>query len=556
MDVTSRSTEERLADLERAVRALEIRLAVTGRSEPAVRGSALIEAPAAFDVVGVLTLIGRTLVLIGGAYLLRALTESGVLPLRAGVALAFAYAAAWLAAALRAAAGGQAWSGVAYGLTTSIVALPLLIEAAIRFSILGDVAAAFILVVIVLAVLAVAVRARLLPLAWVIVCGAAVTSVALAATSRSVLPFVVADIAIGIVTLWIGYTVDWIWLRWIPAFVANVAVLALAFGVANDSAAARPPAIVATQLLLFAGYFASIAVRTLVREREVNVFEALQGTAALAIGFGGAVYVTQTTGEGAVLLMGFGVACAIAAYAVAFAFVARLQGLRRNYYFYMSIAIVLLLAATASFGAPATMAWAALAVLACWTAPRTDHRLLAFHGAIYALAAAVQSGLLTASAAAFVSTPVTAAPSPLFALVFAAACTCWAAPPMTRGSTKTVRLPRAALVFLLTICAAGASVTLLATVSTDRGFIATVRTAAIAAAALLSAAAGGAPRFLEAGWLVYPLLVTGGIKLAAEDLPRSGASTLFVAFAVYGVALIAAPRIYARGRQRMMRPTG
>jgi len=55
---------------------------------------------------------------------------------------------------------------------------------------------------------------------------------------------------------------------------------------------------------------------------------------------------------------------------------------------------------------------------------------------------------------------------------------------------------------------------------------------------------------------VYPLLVTGGIKLAAEDLPRSGASTLFVAFAVYGVALIAAPRIYARGRQRMMRPTG
>ena len=45
-----------------------------------------------------LTLAGRTLMVLGGAYLLRAITESGRLPASAGVVIGLGYALAWLGA--------------------------------------------------------------------------------------------------------------------------------------------------------------------------------------------------------------------------------------------------------------------------------------------------------------------------------------------------------------------------------------------------------------------------------------------------------------------------
>src|SRR5580765_1248525 len=51
-------------------------------------------------------LVGRTLVVLGGAYLLRALTETHVLPASAGVGLGLLYGAPWLLLASRSAARG------------------------------------------------------------------------------------------------------------------------------------------------------------------------------------------------------------------------------------------------------------------------------------------------------------------------------------------------------------------------------------------------------------------------------------------------------------------
>jgi len=73
--------------------------------------------------------------------------------------------------------------------------------------------------------------------------------------------------------------------------------------------------------------------------------------------------------------------------------------------------------------------------------------------------------------------------------------------------------------------------------------VATVRTIALAATALALAWLGRAPQWREAAWLVYPTLAAGGVKLLAEDFPHSTAATLFVALAMYGGALIAAPRL-------------
>jgi Ni/Fe-hydrogenase subunit HybB-like protein len=82
--------------------------------------------------------------------------------------------------------------------------------------------------------------------------------------------------------------------------------------------------------------------------------------------------------------------------------------------------------------------------------------------------------------------------------------------------------------------------------SIDPGMLATIRTGVLAIAALLAAWVGRHARFREWDWLVYPLLVGIGVKMAAQDFMHSRPATLFVALALYGAALILAPRMRRR----------
>jgi len=580
MDDRRHNAEARLAELEAAVRTLAQRLdaletAAPGDSPPSVvrgdcppspgsgvrrhadPGSAAEAARPAgagdsdrhgSDLAGVLSLVGRTLVVLGGAYLLRALTDAALWTPAIGVSLGFAYAAAWLIVADRTAASSRA-SATFHGLTVSIVALPLLWETVTRFQLFGGAPASALLSLVWLAIGVAAVRNRLQTLAWIVVLGALVESVALTAATGSVLAFAIADIALGVATLWIGYTVDWVFLRWPPALVADLAVLALAAGVSTHAMAAAPESILACEVVLLVGYLGSVAVRTLVRGRDANAFEVLQSAAALAIGFGGAIYVTQATGRGVAALGAIGVVCGAAAYAAAFAFVARRQGIRRNFYFYSSLALVLVIAGTTLLLGQPSLVWAALACVCSWTAYRTGRAALALHAAVYVAAAAIASGLAAAATTALVGAPVAQSPfSPGFVAVFAAAACCWLIPTSSDVSEAGafVRLPRLVLAIILAWCISAWLVVAVTSGLAEPGLTATVRTGALAAVALALAWAGRRPRFREAGWLVYPVLITGGIKLLAEDLPRSRPATMFLALAFYGAALIAAPRIAHR----------
>jgi hypothetical protein len=60
---------------------------------------------------------------------------------------------------------------------------------------------------------------------------------------------------------------------------------------------------------------------------------------------------------------------------------------------------------------------------------------------------------------------------------------------------------------------------------------------------LCAAWIGRHPRFREWGWLVYPLLVAIGLKMMTQDFKFSRPSSLFIAMALYGAALIVAPRL-------------
>jgi hypothetical protein len=73
--------------------------------------------------------------------------------------------------------------------------------------------------------------------------------------------------------------------------------------------------------------------------------------------------------------------------------------------------------------------------------------------------------------------------------------------------------------------------------------IATLRTAVLAATAVVVALLGRHAGTREFATLLYPVLVWGALKLLVEDLPASPPLLLFIAFALYGAALIAGPRI-------------
>jgi hypothetical protein len=193
-------------------------------------------------------------------------------------------------------------------------------------------------------------------------------------------------------------------------------------------------------------------------------------------------------------------------------------------------------------------------VLAAWGARRLHRTTLAAHALVYLCAAAAPSGLAAAAVTGLLF-PATEPWAPVGAaawLTLAAAAVCWAlsTPEARRESGRTAHALRVALAVFAAAGFAGAGLVVARSMlpltppaESQAALIATVRTAVLAAAALVVAWLGRQDDTREFGTLLYPVLVCGALKLLVEDLPASPPLLLFIAFALYGGALIAGPRI-------------
>jgi hypothetical protein len=76
----------------------------------------------------------------------------------------------------------------------------------------------------------------------------------------------------------------------------------------------------------------------------------------------------------------------------------------------------------------------------------------------------------------------------------------------------------------------------------DAPVVDAVRTAVIAVTAVVLAFAGRRRALPELTWLVYPTLAAGAVQVLVEGLARGRPITLFVAFALYGGALVMVSR--------------
>ncbi len=564
MPATTSSVEERLSELARAVERLEGRVAALERGAPrrapspgaaaGARPSGAEEEWDASQVTRALSLGGRTLLVLAGAFVLRALTDSGRIPAWMGVGLGFAYAGAWIAMADRAARAGQALSAGFHAAAAVVIGFPLLFEGATRFRLFSPAGAVATLGALTGVALLVASRRGMRAQAWIVSAGGALTALGLMAASGALVPGALYLALLGAATLWIGYVRDWTLLRWPVALVADLVALLVAVHAVDRGSSEGPGAALLVQATLVAVYLGSIATRTLYMGRKVVPFEMVQTGAVLAVGIGGAVWVALRTGLGHA---GFGVAALLfgaVSYAVAFAFVAR-QRIRENFYFYTSVGIVLVVAGVALLlGEPArSIAFGVLAVILAVASRRQRSRTLASHAAAYALAAALASGLVAGSVGAlFVGGAVSWSPGPgaLAALLAGVACA-WITGDVPRTSVLE-RIPPLAVDLAVLLGSAATAVAWLAPVvagtgaATSPGALATLRTGALVGAVLAAAFAGRRAAFGEAAWLAYPLLGIGGLKILLEDLPRGRPASLVLGFALYGLALILVPRLRAR----------
>ncbi|MBI5070598.1 MAG: hypothetical protein HZB56_20410 [Deltaproteobacteria bacterium] len=554
-----------LLKLERRVAALEAGPVRTARPAAARRAAPAPEEeesilPAGLGLTEALSLGGRTFLVLAGAFVLRHLTESQTLPTWLGVALGLAYAGTWLFMADVAGRAGRPWSAGFHGLATVAVGLPLLLEAASRFKLLSPPLAAALLLALTGVALAVAVRRRLHGLAWLVTVGGTLTAVALMLVSGRLGPATAYLILLGVATLWLGYVVDWLYLRWPVALVADLVMAFLALRAGAQATAEGPTVALLVQALLVAGYFGSFAARTLLLQRKVVAFEVFQTAAAILVGLGGAVLVAARSGSGRPALGAVSLVFGAGAYAVAFAFVERRQKIRENFYFYASVALVFTLAGTTLLlpGGALAVVWAALAVGAGLLARRQRSATLALHAAVYGVAAALAGDLVHHAAEALFGPPEVAwSPAGLASVLVAAgmAATTWLTAHQDGPARPLARVPRFLLFLALALSVTGLLTGWLGPLlagapgaGASPSVLAAVRTAVLSSGALLLAWLGRSPRWAEAGWLVYPVLGVAGIKILLEDLRVGRPATQVLTFAFFGAALILVPRL--RGRKK------
>ncbi len=563
--------EDRVVTLEREVDRLSARLAAVERSTPVVAGGEAveasgIEAAAAAGVArleGVPALVGRTCLVLGGAFLVRSLTEAGTLSSGIGVSLGVLYALGWLVLADRAAAAGRHLSGAFHALASALIVYPLLVEATTRFGLVAPRPAAALLAVATAFGLAVAWRRAFRTVAWITVLAALGTGMVLLFRTRAVTPFVIYLLALAIASLVFAYGRGWRGQRWLVAMALDAVVAML--GALLLVGKTPPPwlglgPVLLAQLGLVVVYLGAFVLRLLFQERDVTPFAILQTCLVLLIGF-----------EGALALAPGGTRQAVAVGALAAGVLLHVGLARRSErraghgiaVAYFSSLATFLAAESLRPLLPASVypaLWAAAAVAVAALALAGRRPVLQAHGALLATAAALASGLLLVSLNALAAGARAIWRDPTWTtgivLLFAVA----TALLLYRGAPLegAQRLAAAARLLALAVALSGLGGLVIRLVAeplagapgeaADPGRLAVVRSAVLAGSAILLALAralGGRPELSKFAAL---LLAAGGLKLLIEDLRVGSAGTLVFSLALYGGALILVPALARRAR--------
>jgi hypothetical protein len=198
---------DRDEEFDRRLRAIEERLTILEYGGKAAAFVIEEKAPAlplqsrAKEAFDSFSLAGRSILILGGAFLLRAPTDAAVLPRTAGVAIGLLYAAAWIVFAIRSARNEQRMASIFYAVPAAAIAYPIIWEATTRFGVFNAVVAAVALTIVSIVYLVIANIYSLQSLAWIAAAGATFTAVLLAWATKSMIPFVLELTIAGLAAL-------------------------------------------------------------------------------------------------------------------------------------------------------------------------------------------------------------------------------------------------------------------------------------------------------------------------------------------------------------------
>ncbi|HEY1895963.1 MAG TPA: hypothetical protein VGG62_06815 [Terracidiphilus sp.] len=552
---------ETLEQLSSRVDALEKRVHQLEHSPAALTDSAgqaattmlplAAEVPSGEQVSRVFLVLGKAMLGIAGAYVLRALAEAGVVPRLLITAIAIGYAMAWLVAASRTPAS-QRFAGVLYAATSALILAPMLWELTMRFHVLPPGTSATILGLLVAAATTLSWKKENSPDFSVAFGAAALTALALSVVTHVMIAFLVLLLLMTAVCEYRSIRSGLQGVRIIVAAIADCAVWFLIViyrnpaNVRGDYPALGIAALVTPACLLFLVTATSVAFKTIFLQRRITAFEAVQSMVAFLLWMSSMLFLVPQSGgriAGMICIL-FAAGC----YAVAFWLFRGTQEPRNFHVFALWSAGLLLAGFLLSFPPGWTVVLLALAAMgSAILAGRLCCTTLECHGIIYLTAAALSCGLLEYSFQSLAGTmPAKVAWSIL--LVSGCALFCYAAAQESEGEAwqrQALHLATA----LLAVCAAsglavqGAVRLLAVRIAPDVFHVALIRTLVLCAIALGLAFAGSRWQRPEMRRIAYAALGVLAIKLLFEDLRHGRLEFIAASIFLFALTLIGVPRL-------------
>lgn len=451
--------------------------------------------------------VGKCILIVGGAYVLRALTELKMLPNGVGVGLGFGYALFWIW-----------WSrNVFHAATGAMIAGVLSWEAATRFHIIGAAGGGVLIAIAALVLLWIANR-RSMPVYAAMAGGLAIiASIGVALGTADALPAALTVAAIGVVI-----SLQRRWDIFLTAGIAaandSIAITLIALTIFERS----PHDLDVVQGALFAmaaaWLVAPVGSRLLGRDQWLRWPEIAQAIAATVIGLGGAAFLALVRGGDPTAAAIAAVTIAVICYALALRPTARTDAAAA---LTIAGAIAAAIAMAILFTGPVlSIFWSVAAVLSAGVGRRIGWPLLFIQAAFWAI------GGLVLGLGSILALSVSAALAVLSLAFIPAA---------------QMRYPRLAL---LAVAAVASLVTVMRIAPpASRSTTAFEWTALLAIAiAALSLLAG---RIAEASILARALLIVAGVKVVVDDLRVGQATSLVASLALYGGAML----LFARRRR-------
>ena len=546
---------QQVRDLERRVSSLEQRMAIPALAQAASLENPPvptdIELPGFEWTASVVALAGKALLGIAGAYLLRALTDVGVLPRAIGIQAGLAYSVAWLYLAARSTEQRKAAAAI-NALTSVLILGPLLWEAIIRFQVISTWSEAVVLVAFSATALALTWRQRNMIAARIAIGACALFVATLLVATHDLLPFTLALLAIAAIAEFAACGDRDLKERWFVAGLACLSVLLFNYivtrpgGIPEGYAPIPLPSALVIQGLLIAIYTASTLARTFLQRRPFTIFETLLAIVVFLVGVGGALQVSRQDPTALIAVALFALMAGATCYAISFGVLARDVDRNRNFYIYATFALLLVIAGSRLMfsGSRLPIVCLALALASCWAALRAEQHILQLHGGIYVLLLMSVSGLGAQSLGQFFGAAGAYYSFAPVALAIAVIFLCYVA--LIRSKISRWDHWFAALVISASLAGmiAGLAVrTLILVWPSKAPPLPTLGTAVLTLLAAGLAWIGVRQARSELIWLMYAFMTLAAYKLLTQDFRQEQTLPLVVSLLLYGGTLMLLPRI-------------